>query len=237
MADLSTVRSAGHPQFDVTAQPMALDPVRTATAKRRTPPEPSVRPCAWPAGHGRPRGLHVLALTGQDRKGQQCACSPSANPSHDQHRDPPGHHHPHLCSMPGRPQAWSPSDVRAVPSGVHDGRHDRTAFRTPPPPSYPAGHRPLHPARHGEPEATWTGNGRTARQAFGHPRSPRPQLRPAGHAEPLLWGRRLRLGNQGRLGNGNTASATVTTAAAWYRSTVEAAPRRTAVLGTNFGRA
>lgn len=46
MADLSTVRSAGHPQFKVTASPTGTDPVRTATAKRRTPPAPSVRPCA-----------------------------------------------------------------------------------------------------------------------------------------------------------------------------------------------
>jgi hypothetical protein len=60
LADLFTVRSAGHPQFEVTAQPMGLDPVRTATANRRTPPAPSVRPCARPAGHGNPRGLHVL---------------------------------------------------------------------------------------------------------------------------------------------------------------------------------
>jgi hypothetical protein len=85
------------------------------------------------------------------------------------------------CSMPERPQAWSPSDVRAVVSGVHDGRHDRTAFGHRRPVD-PAGHRPLHPARHGEPEATRTGNGRTARKAFGHPRSPRPQGGPPGHA-------------------------------------------------------
>jgi hypothetical protein len=57
-------------QFNVTVQPMGTDPVRTAAAKRRTPPAPSVRPCVWPAGHGQPRGVHVLALTGQDRTGQ-----------------------------------------------------------------------------------------------------------------------------------------------------------------------
>jgi hypothetical protein len=79
-----------------------------------------------------------------------------------------GHQHLHLCSMPECPQAWSPSDVRAVVSSVHDGRHDRTAFRTPPAPSYPAGHGHLHPARHGEPEAMWPGNERTAPKAFGH---------------------------------------------------------------------
>ncbi len=77
MADLSTVRSTGQPQFKVTAYPMGLDPVGTAAAKRRTPPAPSVRPCAWPAGYGNPCGLHVLALTGQDGN----AHAPSANPS------------------------------------------------------------------------------------------------------------------------------------------------------------
>jgi hypothetical protein len=66
MADLSTVRSAGHPQFKVTAQPMGTDPVRTATAKRQTPPPPCVRPCAWSASHGQPRCPLILALTGQD---------------------------------------------------------------------------------------------------------------------------------------------------------------------------
>jgi hypothetical protein len=43
-----------------------------------------------------------------------------------------------------------PSDVRAVVSGVHHGRHDRTAFPDTACPVDPAGHRPLHPARHGE---------------------------------------------------------------------------------------
>jgi hypothetical protein len=63
MADLSTVRTS---QFKVAAQPMGTDPVRTATAKRRTPPPPSVRPCAWPADHGQPRCPLILAMTGQD---------------------------------------------------------------------------------------------------------------------------------------------------------------------------
>jgi hypothetical protein len=212
MADPSSVRSAGHPQFKVTASPMGLDPVRTAAAKRRTPPAPSVRPCVWPAGHGQPRSLHVLALTGQHGN----VHAPFGNPSRDQHRDPSVVTTCTPCSMPEHPQAWSPSDVRAVVSGVHDGHPDRTGFRTPPAPSYPTGHRPLHPARHGKPEATRTGNRRTAPKAFGHPRSPPPQCGPPGHAEPLLWGRRLRLGNQGWLGDGKTASTTVTTAATSY---------------------
>jgi hypothetical protein len=40
---------------------------------------PSVRPCAWPAGHGQPRGLHVLALTGPDRTAMPML--PSATPA------------------------------------------------------------------------------------------------------------------------------------------------------------
>jgi hypothetical protein len=63
MADLSTGRTSpvrGDPQ------PMGLHPVRTAAAKRRTPQAPSVRPCAWPAGHDQLRGLDILALTRQD---------------------------------------------------------------------------------------------------------------------------------------------------------------------------
>jgi hypothetical protein len=198
-------------QFNVTVQPMGTDPVRTAAAKRRTPPAPSVRPCVWPAGHGQPRGVHVLALTGQDRTAMRML--PSANLSSYQHRDPSVVTTCIPCSMPERPQARSPSDVRAVVSGVHDGHPDRTGFRTPPAPSYPAGHRPLHPARHGKPEATRTGNRRTARKALGHPRSPRPQGGPPGHAEPPPVGPVFAVGNQGWLGDGKTASATVTTAA------------------------
>src|SRR5215218_5956749 len=112
--------------------------------------------------------------------------------------------------MPERPQAWSLSDVRGVVSGVH---MDATIGQG-------VGHRlpgrirpdTVHPTRHAmaKPEATRTGNGRTARKAFGHPRSPRPQGGPPGNAEPLLWGRRLRLGTKGWLGDGKTASATVT---------------------------
>jgi hypothetical protein len=118
--DLSTVRT---PQFKVTAQLMGLDPVRTATAKRRTPPAPSVRPAAWPSGHGNPRGLFTLALTGQDGNAQCSFGQPQPPPA----AGPTRHDHLQPCSMPERLQAWSPSDIRAVVSGVHDGRHDRTA--------------------------------------------------------------------------------------------------------------
>jgi hypothetical protein len=46
---------------------------------------------------------------------------------------------------------------------------------------------------------------------------------------PLLWGRRLRLGNQGRLRDGNTSSATVTTAVT--RQLLGVAPRSKPRLG------
>ena len=58
---------------------------------------------------------------------------------------------------------------------------------------------------------------------------------PPGHAEPLLWGRRLRLGKprlarrwqhcQRDRNHGSDQAVT------WCRSTVQAAPRRTALLG------
>jgi hypothetical protein len=70
--------------------------------------------------------------TGQDSNAHARLGQPQPQPA----SGPLGHHHLHLCSMPGRPQAWSPSDVHAVPSGVHNGHHDRTAFRTPHAQSY-----------------------------------------------------------------------------------------------------
>ena len=106
-------------------------------------------------------------------------------------------------------------------------RSDR--FRTAHARPCPAGHRPLHRARQPNRMRCGQGNGRTARKAFGHPRSPRPQGGPPGHAEPLLWGRCLRLGNQGRLRDGNTASATVTTAVT--RQLLGVAPRSKPRLG------
>jgi len=52
---------------------------------------------------------------------------------------------------------------------------------------------------------------------------------------PLLWGWRLRLGNQGWLGDGQDCQRDRNhgsdQAATWCRSAVQAAPRRTAVLG------
>jgi hypothetical protein len=44
---------------------------------------------------------------------------------------PDRHDHLHPCSMPDVHKPGPPSAVRAAVSGVHDGRHARTAFRTP----------------------------------------------------------------------------------------------------------
>jgi hypothetical protein len=210
MADRSTVRSAGHPQFKVTAQPMGLDPVRTAAVKRRTPSASSVRPCVWPAGHGQPCGLLILAMTGQDGN------------AHARLRPTP--------AAPERPPAWSPSDVRAVVSGVHDGRHDRTGSghacpvvsgRTPSPPAgTPAG-----------PEAMRTGertNGTRGIRTSSIATTTKAARRDT--PSPLLWGRRCGLQPRSarrwqhcqRDGNHGSDQA-----AAWCRSSVQAAPRRT----------
>jgi hypothetical protein len=137
MADPSTVRSAGHPQFNVTAQPMGTDPVRTAAAKRRTPPAPSVRPCVWPAGHGQPRGLHVLALTGQDGN----AHAPFDQPSRYQHRDPSRRD---TCTRARRRNVRKPGPVRCPRGRVRRPRWTPRSDSLPDT-ACPAGHRPLHP--------------------------------------------------------------------------------------------
>jgi hypothetical protein len=203
-------------------------PVRTAadtsSAQRPT--------CAWPAGHGQPRGLDVLALTG--RHGS--AHAPFGNPSRYQHRDL-SVVTPALRAGCRNGRSLVPSDVRGRVRRPH-GRRDQTAFRTP----HVRSIRPdtVHSTPHAmaKPEATRTGNGRTAWVAFGHPRSPRPQGGPPGHAEPL-WGRRCGLATrlarrwQACQRDRNHGSDQ---AAAWYRSTVQAAPWRTAVLRRMSGR-
>ena len=178
-------------QFNVTVQPMGTDPVRTAAAKRRTPPAPSVRPCVWPAGHGQPRGVHVLALTGQDRTAMRML--PSANLSSYQHRDPSVVTTCIPCSMPERPQARSPSDVRAVVSGVHDGHPDRTGFRTPPPRRI----RPdtVHSTRHAMANRKRRGQGTDERHGRHSDILDRHDHKAARRdtPSPLLWGRCLQL--------------------------------------------
>jgi hypothetical protein len=143
------------------------------------------------------------------------------------------------CSMPERPQAWSPSDVRAVVSGVHDGRHDRTAFRTP----HVRSIRPdtVHSTRHAMANRKRRGQGTDER----HGRrsdilDPTTTRRPTGtrRAPPVgpafaAWQPRLARRWQDCQRDRNHGSDQ---AATWCRSTVEAAPRRTAVLGRFRGR-
>jgi hypothetical protein len=99
----------------------------------------------------------------------------------------------------------------------------------------PAGHRPLHRARQPNRKRCGQGNGRTARKAFGHPRSPRPQGGSPGHAEPspvgpafAAWQPRSAPRWQHCQRDRYHASDQ---AAAWCRSSVQAAPRRIALLG------
>jgi hypothetical protein len=173
----------------------------TSSAQRPTMP--------LPAGHGQPRGLHVLALTGQDGSAHARLRPTSAAPSIGTAR----RDHLRPCSMPQRPQAWSPSDVCAVVSGVHDGRHDRTAFRTPhvrsirPDTVQSTRHAVANRKRRGQGTDERYGRRSDSLDRHGHKAAHR-------HTpSPLPWGRRLQLGNQGWPGDGKIANATVTTAA------------------------
>jgi hypothetical protein len=130
--------------------------------------------------------------------------------------------------QPGpRPMSTRPcpaSTMDATIGQVPDSACPAVSGRTPsPPPGTPA-----------EPEAMRTGDGRTARKAFGHPRSPRPQGGPPGHAEPSPVGPafaawqprsapRWQHCQRDRYHGSDQA-------AAWCRSSVQAAPRRTALL-------
>ena len=125
--------------IEVTAQLMGLDPVRTAAAKRWTPPAPSVRPCAWPSGHGQLRGLYVLALTRQDGNAHAClGPTPAATST--------GTPVMTICNRARCRNVRKRGPVRSPRGRVQrprwTPRSDR--FRTLPAPSYPAGHRPLH---------------------------------------------------------------------------------------------
>jgi hypothetical protein len=178
MADLSTVRSAGHPQFQVIAQPMGLDPVRTAAAQAAD--TPSAQRPTMPLG-SRPRPPTRPARPGPDRTGRQCGCSlrqPAATSIGAARRD-----HLRRCWMPECPPACP---VRCPRGRVRRPRWTPRSDSLPDTacPVDPAEHCPLQSARHDEPEATRTGNRRTIRKAFGHPRSPRPQGGPPGQPSP-----------------------------------------------------
>jgi hypothetical protein len=194
-------------QCDRLADGYGPGPGRRA-AKRRTPPAPSVRPCVRSAGHGQPRGLHVLALTGQDGNAHAPFGQPQPLPALGPVRR--NHLHRARCRNlrePG-PVRCPRGRVRRPPWTPRSDRLSDTAS-----PSYPAGHRPLHPARHGETgsdadmeRTNDTAGVRTSSIAT-------TTRRPARTRQAPLWGRRLRLGNQGRPGDGKTASATITTTA------------------------
>jgi hypothetical protein len=124
-----------------------------------------------------------------------------------------------MSTRPCRRPRWTPRSDRF-----------RTAHARP----CPAGHRPLHRARQPNRKRCGQGNGRTARKAFGHPRSPRPQGGPPGHAEPSPVGPafaawqprsapRWQHCQRDRYHGSDQA-------AAWCRSSVQTAPRRTALL-------
>jgi hypothetical protein len=106
-------------------------------------------------------------------------------------------------------------------------RSDR--FRTAHARPCPAGHRPLHRAR--QPNRKRCGQGTDERHGRHSDILDRHDHKAARRdtPSPLLWGRRLRLGNQGRLRDGNTASATVTTAVT--RQLLGVAPRSKPRLG------
>jgi hypothetical protein len=137
-------------------------------------------------------------------------------------------------AVPERPPAWSrPMSTRPCPASTMDATIGQVPDSTCPPvsgrtPSPPPG-MPADRKRCGQ------GNGRTARKAFGHPRSPRPQGGPPGHAEPspvgpafAAWQPRSAPRWQHCQRNRYHGSDQ---AAAWWLSAVQAAPWRIALLG------
>ena len=115
-------------------------------------------------------------------------------------------------AAPERPPAWSHSNVHAAVPGIHDGRHDRTGSGQ----RMPGRVRPDTVPSTGHASRTGSDADRGTDERHGrHSDIPDRHDHKAARRDtpsPLLWGRRLRLGNQGRLRDGNTASATVTTA-------------------------
>jgi hypothetical protein len=149
--------------------------------------------------------------------------------------------HLHPCSMPERPQAWSPSNVHAVVSGV---QLDAMIGQ-------PSGHRlsrrirpdtvpsTRHASRTGSDAGRERTNGTEGSRTSSIATTTKAARRDT--PSPLLWGRRLRLGKP-RLArrwqhcqrDRNHGSDR---AAPWCRSTVQAAPRRIALLRRISGRA
>jgi hypothetical protein len=231
MADLSTVRSPDIPvQGDRPADGYGPGPdsdgqaADTSTAQR-----PTMRLASGP------RPTTLPAHPGPDRTGRQCTCSPSANPSSYQRRDPPG---VTTCTHARCPNVRKPGprpmSTRSCPASTMDAMIGQ-----------PSGHRLSRrirpdtvpsPGTPAEPEAMRTGE-RTSGTEGSRTSSIATSTKAARRdtPSPLLWGRRLRLGKP-RLArrwqhcqrDRNHGSDQ---AAPWRPSTVQAAPWRTALLG------
>jgi hypothetical protein len=143
---------------------------------------PSVRPCARPASHG----LHVLALTGHDGNGHARLWPTQPRPA----PGPAHHDHPHPTLDAGTSTSLIP--VRCPRGSVRRPPWTPRSDSLPDTPSSVAsGRTPSPPTRHSMPTESDADRDRTNRTAG--PRTPpiaRPQRRPAGHAQPLLWRRR-----------------------------------------------
>jgi hypothetical protein len=129
------------------------------------------RPASDHAAASRPRPTTRPTRPGPDRTGQdRTALRMLAFGQPQQHlasgpvrRDHCTHARCRNVHKPGP----RPMCARSCPASTMDatiGQPPDTAC-----PVDPAGHRPLHTARHGKPEATRTRNRRTARKAFGQP--------------------------------------------------------------------
>jgi hypothetical protein len=232
MADLSTVRSAGHPQFKVTAQPMGTGPgpdgdgqaADTSTAQR-----PTMRLAS------RPRPTTLPAHPGHDRTGRQCACSPSANLSRSQHRDPPivTTSTPARCRNVRKPGP-RPMSTRSCPASTMDATIGQPSGHRLPrrirPDTVPSTRHAMANQKRCGQETNYGTEGTRTSWIATTTKSARRDT-----PSPLLWGRRLRLANQGWLrrwqhcqrdrNHGSDQAAT------WCRSTVQGAPRRIALLG------
>jgi hypothetical protein len=153
--------------------------------------------------------------------------------------------HLHPCSMPERPQAWSPSmSTRSCPASSTRSCPASTMDATI---GQPSGHRmprrirpdtvpsTRHASRTGSDAGRERTNGTEGSRTSSIATTTKAARRDT--PSPLLWGRRLRLGKP-RLArrwhhcqrDRNHGSDR---AAPWCRSTVQAAPRRTALLGSD----
>jgi hypothetical protein len=186
-----------------------------ARDRRRTPPALSVRSCACQLPTV--ATLPILAMTGTGGQSARSywpalAAASALAPADHAHVDPGS-----MADV--RSPAPRPMSARSCVRRPN-GRHDRTGFRTPHAQSHLGGHRHRHPARH-----RCTGRDADSRRtigtaAFGHS-STATTTTPAGS-------RRNPHAGAGHFRRGDEAAAR-----SLRRRSV--APRRTALLGTNFG--